>query len=82
MRKIVVYGPGCNRCKVTEEIVRRAISESGCDAEVEKISDLKMILAAGVFSTPAVAVDGVLRVKGRIPEVSEVKDWLAQPANV
>ena len=74
--KITVYGPGCAKCKQTEEVVRRVVAESGAPVEVEKVSDVRAMVKAGVLSTPAVAVDGVVKVAGRVPQAEEVKAWL------
>jgi small redox-active disulfide protein 2 len=77
MMKIKVYGPGCARCKQTEEIVRRALSETGTQAEVEKVSDIQAMAAAGILATPAVAVNDVIKTSGRIPKLDEVKAWVS-----
>lgn len=77
MLKIKVYGPGCARCKETEEIVRRAVAETAVEAEVEKVSDIQALARAGILTTPAVAVNEVIKVSGRIPELEEVKAWVA-----
>lgn len=74
--KITVFGPGCTRCKKTEDIVREALGAAGIDAAVEKVSDWQAITAAGVIATPAVAVDGAIRVMGRIPTIDEVRGWI------
>lgn len=74
--RITVYGPGCAKCKQTEEVVRRVVAESGVAAEVEKVSDIREMVKAGVMSTPAVAVDGAVKVAGRVPKAEEVKAWL------
>ena len=73
---ITVYGPGCAKCKQTEELVRRVIAETGITAEVVKVSDLKEMITAGIMSTPAVAVDGAIKVTGRVPKAEEVKQWI------
>lgn len=75
--KITVYGPGCAKCKQTEELIRKIIAETGAAAEVEKVSNIREMVKAGVMSTPAVAVDGVLMMAGRVPRPEEVKAWLA-----
>ncbi len=75
--KIIVYGPGCHRCHETERIVREALRGLGLEADVQKVSDYQAMAKAGVLATPAVAVDGVLKVAGRIPQVTEVCGWLA-----
>ena len=76
MKKIAVYGPGCMKCRKTEEIVRRAVEETGIEATIEHVTDMQAMVAAGVFSTPAVAVDGVVKLTGRIPKADEVREWL------
>lgn len=77
MKKITVYGPGCMKCKQTEELVRQVIAQTGAEASVEKVSDVQAIVAAGVMSTPALAVDGVVKLKGRVPTAEEVRGWIA-----
>ncbi len=74
--KIVVYGPGCARCHETERVVRHVIEELGVGADVQKVTDYQAMAAAGILATPAVSVDGVVRIAGRIPKVEEVKGWL------
>lgn len=74
--KIQVMGPGCAKCAQTEKIVREAVAEAGVDAEIVKVKDFAEIAALGVFSTPAVAIDGVVKVVGRVPDKSEVIGWL------
>jgi len=76
MKIITVYGPGCARCKQTEALVRRVIEETGIGADVVKVSDIREIVTAGILSTPAVAVDGVIKVSGRVPKADEVKAWI------
>ncbi len=67
MKTVQVFGPGCARCKQTERLVRIALKELGLEAEVVKVSDYQAIAAAGVMATPAVAIDGAIKVSGRIP---------------
>jgi small redox-active disulfide protein 2 len=73
---ITVYGPGCARCYETERVVRRALADLQREVDVQKVSDYQAIAMAGVMATPAVAVDGVIKVSGRIPTREEVKAWL------
>jgi small redox-active disulfide protein 2 len=75
--KITVYGPGCRKCHEAEELVKRVIAESGSDAVVEKVSDLQAMMKMGIITTPGFAVDGVLKLAGRVPKAEEVKAWLA-----
>ncbi len=76
MKTIAVYGPGCARCQKAEEIVRQVVEETGIRATVVKVTDMQAMVAAGVFSTPAVAVDGVVKLSGRIPKADEVREWI------
>jgi small redox-active disulfide protein 2 len=77
MKTITVYGPGCMKCQKTEEIVKQAVEGAGIQATVLKVFDVQKMVAAGVMSTPAVAVDGVIKLSGRIPTAAEVRGWLA-----
>jgi len=73
---IQVMGPGCPKCHEVEKLVREAIQETGVAAEVEKVTDFKEIAKHGVFSTPAVAIDGTVKVSGRAPTKAELLGWL------
>ncbi len=77
MKKITVYGPGCIKCKQTETLVRQVVAETGTDATVEKVTDFQAIAAAGILSTPAVAVDGVVKLTGRVPTAEELRHLIA-----
>ena len=74
--KIQVMGPGCPKCATAEKIVREAVAEAGVEAEVVKVSDFQEIASMGVFATPAVAVDGAVKVVGKVPSKQEVLGWL------
>ena len=76
--KIEVLGPGCPRCQKTEANVRTALKESGIQAEVTKVTDVKAMAQKGVMMTPAVIVDGEVKSQGKIPTVPEIKAWLAR----
>ena len=74
--KVQVLGPGCAKCKKVEKIVREVIAEAGIEAEVVKVSDFQEIASFGVFSTPAVAIDGDVKVVGRVPSKDEILEWI------
>lgn len=76
--EIKVPGPGCSRCLQTEKNVKEAVSESGVAASVEKVTDNMKIASYGVFGTPAVAVDGEVKIDGKIPSKEEVKAWIVK----
>ncbi len=74
--EIKVLGPGCPKCRQTEQLVREVVAESGVDAQVEKVTDIMKIAGYGVFGTPAVIVDGKVKSVGKIPKKEEIKTWI------
>ena len=75
---IKVLGPGCPKCQQTEKNVKEAVTESGVDAKVDKVTNILEIARYGVFGTPAVVVDGQVKSVGKIPNKEEVKAWIAK----
>ncbi len=73
---ILVIGPGCTRCKTLAQLTEQAVKELGVTAEINKVTDLKQIMALGVMMTPALAVDGKVKLAGRVPSVEEIKKLL------
>ncbi len=76
--EIKVLGPGCPKCKQTEEIVKQAVAEAGVDAKVEKVTGMLEIAAFGVMMTPAVVVDGQVKLVGKVPNKKDVLAWLGK----
>ena len=77
MKTITVYGPGCMKCQKAEQIVKQTVEAMGVQAAVVKVSDVQQMVAAGIMSTPAVAVDGVVKLAGRVPTADQVREWMA-----
>jgi small redox-active disulfide protein 2 len=77
MPVIQVLGPGCRKCQVLYERAKHAAEEIGLPCEVEKVTDIEKIVGFGVLSTPALVVDGALKLQGRVPTVSQLKEILA-----
>jgi len=73
---IKVLGPGCAKCEQTEKLVKDAVQESGVEANVEKVTGTMDIAKYGVFGTPAVVVDGEVKVVGKVPSKEDIKSWL------
>jgi len=73
---IKVLGPGCPKCQQTEKIVKEALTESGVQANVKKVTDAMEIAGYGVFGTPAVVVDGDVKSVGKIPSKEDIKAWI------
>lgn len=76
---IQILGTGCPKCQKLEENARQAASELNLDFHVEKVKDLQQIMTFGVMITPALVVDGVVKVAGKVPGVEELKKFLVKP---
>lgn len=74
--KIKILGSGCANCKKLEANAREAIQELGLEAEVEKVEDLREIVAYGVMRTPALVVDETVKVMGKVASVEEIRQLL------
>ena len=74
--KIRIFGPGCMKCRETEKIVRNVLTETGIEADVEKVEDVNSMVAAGVLATPAVEIDGQVKIAGRVPRPEDIKKLL------
>lgn len=74
--EILVLGPGCAKCVKTYEAIKKVIDETGTDATVRKVDDIMEIMKWGVMSTPAVVVDGEVKIKGYIPSDTEIRKLL------
>ena len=75
---LLVIGPGCAKCKTLAQFTEQAVKELGLTAEIHKVTDLKQIMALGVMMTPALAVNGTIRVVGKVPGIPEIKALLSQ----
>ena len=78
---IKILGPGCVNCQKVEKLVREAVAEAGVVAAVEHVTDFREIAGYGVFSTPAVVVDGKVKSVGKIPKKEEILAWLGTGAH-
>ena len=74
--KIEVLGMGCPKCHKTTDNMKKALSESGREAEIIEIKDLATIADYGVMLTPAVVVDGDVKTVGKVPSVEMIKSIL------
>jgi small redox-active disulfide protein 2 len=77
MKKLQILGTGCPKCQKLTENTEAAAKELGLQYELEKVKDIAKIMAFGVMMTPALAVDGVVKVSGKVPSVDEIKKLLA-----
>ncbi|MFO7929025.1 MAG: thioredoxin family protein [Candidatus Humimicrobiaceae bacterium] len=74
--KIEILGMGCPKCKKTTQNAQQAVDELGIDAEIIKIEDLDKITEYGVIMTPALVIDGEVKVAGKIPSKQEIIEWI------
>jgi len=76
VKKIQILGPGCPKCRKLTEESEKAAKELGLEYEIEKVGDIKEIMKFGVFSTPALVVDGKVKSVGKILDARQIKDIL------
>ncbi len=77
MRTLQILGPGCSRCANLAAATEQAAKTLGLEYQIEKVTDLNQIKTFGVMMTPALVVDGTVKVAGRVPAVEELKKMLA-----
>ncbi|MGD8353619.1 MAG: thioredoxin family protein [Pseudomonadota bacterium] len=77
MVKLQILGTGCPKCNQLAERTDQAAKELGLEFELVKVSDLNEIMSFGVMVTPALAVDGVVKVAGKVPEVDEIREMIS-----
>lgn len=76
MKKIEILGTGCAKCHKLEEDVWDAVHELGVEALILTVQDVKKIASYGVMATPALVVDGEVKMAGKSPTKDEIKEWL------
>ncbi len=74
--KLQVFGTGCSKCQMLGKHAEAAAQALGLDYELEKVTDMNAIVEAGVMTTPALVVDGDIKVSGRVPTVETLKSLL------
>jgi len=76
MKKLQVLGTGCAKCTRLAEQTEAAARELGMEFELEKVTDIEKILSFGVMMTPALLVDGNIKIAGKVPSINELKEML------
>ncbi len=74
--KIEVLGMGCANCNKLYQNALEAVKQSGKEIEVIKVEDIKKIMAYGVLSTPALVINGVVKVAGKVPKAGQIMEWI------
>jgi small redox-active disulfide protein 2 len=76
--KLQILGTGCPKCKKLAENAEAAAKELDLDCDIEKVTDINEIMKFGVMLTPALAVDGQVKVVGKVPSPNEIKTFLSE----
>lgn len=77
MKIIKILGTGCSKCKQTEAVIKEVIAKEGISAEVVKVEDIQQIMQYNVLTTPAIVIDEVVKMKGKVPTNQEVMNLLS-----
>jgi len=77
MKKLQILGTGCPKCQKLTEHAEKAAQALGIDYELEKVTEIDQIMGFGVMMTPALVVDGAVRVVGKVPSVEQLKAVIA-----
>ena len=75
--KLKIYGTGCTKCNLLAEHAEQAARSLGVEYDLEKVTDMNDIIDAGVFRTPALAVDDQIIVEGQVPGAEKIRRMLA-----
>jgi small redox-active disulfide protein 2 len=77
MKKIQILGTGCPKCKKLAETAEEAAKALGVEYTLEKVTSIQDIMTFNVMMTPAMVVDGEVKVAGKVPSVEELKKMLS-----
>ena len=77
MKKLQILGTGCSKCRLLADRTEEAAKALGLEYTLEKVTEISDIIAFGVMATPALVVDGELKVAGRVPTAEAIKPLLA-----
>ncbi|AHF08741.1 thioredoxin family protein [Dehalobacter restrictus] len=75
---IKILGSGCSNCKKLQAVTEEAVKDAGVDATIEKVEDIKKIMAYGVMRTPALVINEKIKAFGRIPTKDEIKKYIKE----
>jgi small redox-active disulfide protein 2 len=75
---IKILGSGCPKCQRLEQLTREVATEIGVDAQFEHVRDIARIMEYSVLSTPALVIEGKVKVAGRMPTKEEIGHWLGK----
>ena len=74
--EVLVLGPGCKKCVLAYDAIKTVVEQSGTEVSLRKVEDIMEIMKYNVMTTPAVVVDGEVKIKGHVPSEVEIKKVL------
>ncbi len=74
--EVKVLGSGCCKCKTAYNVVEKVIKENNLDVTLTKVDDIMEMMSYNILSTPAIVVNGEVKIKGRVPSENEIKELL------
>ena len=77
MKKIEILGTGCHKCNDLAELTKKTADTMQIEYEIEKVTDILKIIEYGVVATPALVVDGEVKISGKIPAADDIKKYLS-----
>ena len=80
--EVKVLGPGCAKCKTTFQVIEKVIKENNLDVKLTKVDDIMEMMSYNIMTTPAVVVDGEVRMKGQVPSESNCSRYRSCSSSV
>ena len=74
--EVLVLGPGCKKCVLTYDAIKKMVEQSGTEVSLRKVEDIMEIMKYNVMTTPALVVDGEVKLKGHVPSEAEIRKVL------
>lgn len=74
--EVLVLGPGCKKCVLTYDAIKKVVEQSGAEVSLRKVEDIMEIMKYNVMTTPALVVDGEVKLKGHVPSEAEIRKVL------
>ena len=74
--EIKVLGPGCAKCKTTYAVVEKVVNDNNLDVTLVKVDDITEMISYNILSTPAIVIDGEVKIRGRVPRENDIKELL------
>lgn len=74
--EIKVLGPGCAKCKTTYAVVEKVVNDNNLDVTLVKVDDITEMISYNILSTPAIVIDGEVKIRGRVPSENDIKELL------